>query len=61
MKRASLSPEVMPMIAKDLIPWMFVKKTACWTPYVKIRAEAPRVEFVRVARAARKFKRPARG
>jgi len=28
------------MIAKDLMPWMFVKRTATWTPYVKIRAEA---------------------
>jgi hypothetical protein len=28
------------MIAKDLMPWMFVKRTAAWTPYVKIRSEA---------------------
>ena len=28
------------MIAKDLMPWMFVKRTATWTPYVKIRSEA---------------------
>ena len=27
------------MIAKDLMPWMFVKRTATWTPYVKIRSE----------------------
>jgi hypothetical protein len=28
------------MIAKDLMPWMFVKRGATWTPYVKIRTEA---------------------
>lgn len=30
------------MIAKDLMPWMFVKRTATWTPYAKIRSEAVR-------------------
>ena len=30
------------MIAKDLMPWMFVKRTAMWRPYVKIRSEAVR-------------------
>lgn len=30
------------MIAKDLMPWMFVKRTAGWTPYAKIRSEAAR-------------------
>lgn len=46
------------MIAKDLMPWMFVKRTATWTPYVKIRSEAPRLEASLVARAARKLRRP---
>ena len=46
------------MIAKDLMPWMFVKRTATWTPYVKIRSEAARYEPVPVARAARKLRRP---
>ncbi|HXT00398.1 MAG TPA: hypothetical protein VN915_06965 [Elusimicrobiota bacterium] len=32
------------MIAKDLMPWMFVKRTAAWKPYVKIRSEAVRSE-----------------
>ena len=45
------------MIAKDLMPWMFVKRTATWTPYVKIRSEALRFEPVIVARAARKLRR----
>jgi hypothetical protein len=47
------------MIAKDLMPWMFVKRTATWTPYVKIRSEAPRLEAA--ARPARKLRRPPRG
>ncbi len=49
------------MIAKDLMPWMFVKRTANWTPYAKIRSEAPRCEPVLNARAARKLRRPPRG
>jgi len=51
----------MPMIAKDLMPWMFVKRTATWTPYVKIRSEAPRLEPVLAARPARKQRRTPRG
>lgn len=49
------------MIAKDLMPWMFVKKSATWTPYVKIRSEAPRFVPILAARAARKLRRPPRG
>lgn len=47
------------MIAKDLMPWMFVKRTATWTPYVKIRTEASRPEAVPAR--ARKLRRPPRG
>ena len=51
------------MIAKDLMPWMFVKRTATWTPYVKIRSELPRCEpAVLGARPSRKpGRRPPRG
>ena len=49
------------MIAKDLMPWMFVKRTATWTPYVKIRSEASPLEPVLSARPARKLRRPPRG
>lgn len=49
------------MIAKDLMPWMFVKRTATWTPYVKIRSEAARFEPALAARPARKLRRPPRG
>jgi len=48
------------MIAKDLMPWMFVKRTATWTPYVKIRSEAPRLEASLGSRP-RKLRRPPRG
>ena len=51
------------MIAKDLMPWLFVKKTAAWTPYVKIRSEAVRSErSASLVKAARKsVRRPPRG
>ena len=50
------------MIAKDLLPWMFVKRTAVWTPYVKIRAESARAGLSTPAKAARKpGRRPPRG
>jgi hypothetical protein len=52
-----------PMIAKDLMPWLFVKRSAAWTPYVKIRSEAVRPEAAPLpAKPARKpGRRPPRG
>lgn len=51
------------MIAKDLMPWMFVKRTATWTPYVKIRSEAVRSgPSALMVKASRKpGRRPPRG
>jgi hypothetical protein len=51
------------MIAKDLMPWMFVKRSATWTPYAKIRSEAVRPEWAGLSvKAARKpGRRPPRG
>ena len=49
---------IMPMIAKDLMPWMFVKRTATWRPYVKIRAEAPKA--AEAPAAPRPVRRPPR-
>ena len=51
------------MIAKDLLPWMFVKRNAAWTPYVKIRTEAVRSEPVSLMpKPSRKpGRRPLRG
>lgn len=51
------------MIAKDLMPWMFVKRTATWTPYVKIRSEGVRFEVSAVLQkdARKPGRRPPRG
>lgn len=51
------------MIAKDMMPWMFVKRTATWTPYVKVRSEAPRFEAepFAVREPRRPVRRPPRG
>ncbi len=50
------------MIAKDLMPWMFVKRSATWTPYAKIRSEAVRFEGTELlVKAARKPGRRPRG
>jgi hypothetical protein len=51
------------MIAKDLMPWMFVKRNTAWTPYVKIRSEGVRPGAIAIlVKAARKpGRRPPRG
>ena len=51
------------MIAKDLMPWLFVKRTAMWTPYAKIRSEGVRSAGTALSvRGARKpGRRPPRG
>ncbi len=51
------------MIAKDLMPWMFVKRTATWRPYVKIRSEAVRSEpsALLVKAAGKPGRKPSRG
>jgi hypothetical protein len=50
------------MIAKDLMPWMFVKRTASWTPYVKIRSEAARSDTALAVKPSRRpTRRPPRG
>ena len=51
------------MIARDLMPWMFVKRGATWTPYAKIRSEAVRSAGTQASvEAARKpGRRPPRG
>lgn len=48
------------MIAKDLMPWMFVKRTATWKPYVRIRAESGLAVPAAPARARRAVRRPPR-
>ena len=51
------------MIAKDLLPWLFVKRTAAWTPYVRIRSEVRllQVSPVAVKPVRRPLRRPPRG
>lgn len=51
------------MIAKDLMPWMFVKRGAQWTPYAKIRAEDSgcRSEATPYRPGRRPGRRPPRG
>lgn len=51
------------MIVKDLLPWMFVKRTATWTPYVKIRSEHVLSELPALSAkpARRSGRRSARG
>jgi hypothetical protein len=42
------------MIAKDLMPWLFVNRKAAWTPFAKIRCEGGKCLWT-----ARPAKRPA--
>jgi len=51
------------MIARDLMPWLFVKRTASWTPYVRIRSEVRLLEVcpVGVKPVRRPLRRPPRG
>lgn len=50
------------MIARDLLPWMFVKKDAPWTPFAKIRTDAVRsAAALGVKPARRPPRRPPRG
>ncbi len=30
------------MIAKDMMPWLFVSRKSAWTPFAKVRREDPR-------------------
>lgn len=51
------------MIAKDLLPWMYVKRTAMWTPYVRVRCETVRCEAdpLSAKAASKPGRRPPRG
>jgi len=51
------------MIAKALMPWLFVKRNATWTPYAKVRSDAVRsAPASSSAKAARRSgRRMARG
>ncbi len=51
------------MIARDLLPWMFVRRDAAWTPFAKIRTDAVRSAgaALDVKPARRPPRRPPRG
>lgn len=51
------------MIAKDLMPWLFVGRRADHTPFAKVRCEGGRCVWSdrRRARKARRAPSPARG
>ncbi|HEX4046950.1 MAG TPA: hypothetical protein VH309_03905 [Elusimicrobiota bacterium] len=46
------------MIAKDLMPWLFVNRKSAWTPFAKVRCEGNACRWLRTARPAGKKKAP---
>jgi hypothetical protein len=46
------------VIAKDLMPWLFVNRKAQWTPFAKVRCEGGRCRWAETPRAAGKRKAP---
>ena len=46
------------MIAKDLMPWLFVNRKAAWTPFAKVRCEGNACRWFNAARTAGKKKAP---
>ena len=45
------------MIAKDLMPWLFVNRKSAWTPFAKVRCEGNACRWLK-ARPAGKKKAP---
>ena len=45
------------MIAKDLMPWLFVSRKSAWTPFAKVRCEGNSCRWLK-ARPAGKKKAP---
>ena len=46
------------MIAKDLMPWLFVAKKAQWRPFAKVRCEGGKCLWTTAARDSEKKKAP---
>jgi hypothetical protein len=46
------------MIAKDLMPWLFVSRKAQWTPFAKVRCEGGACRWSGAARVSGKKKAP---
>ncbi|MDP3543571.1 MAG: hypothetical protein Q8T11_13965 [Elusimicrobiota bacterium] len=53
MSGLSQSPDGASVIAKLMMPWLFVGRNPGWTPYAKVRRDGP------AARPRRKVRRPA--
>jgi hypothetical protein len=45
------------MIAKDLMPWLFVNRKSAWTPFAKVRCEGNACRWLK-ARPSGKKKAP---
>ena len=46
------------MIAKDLMPWLFVNRKAQWTPFAKVRCEGGQCRWTSGSRGTGKKKAP---
>lgn len=44
------------MIAKDLMPWLFVGRKSAWTPFAKVRCEGGVCRWTKTARSSEKRK-----
>lgn len=52
----------MTMIAKDMLPWVFVKRAMPWTPYVRLRIETVRrVTAAQMKENRQRWRRPPLG
>ena len=40
------------MIAKDLMPWLFINRKAQWRPFAKVRCEDQKLEDRRIQKEA---------
>ena len=48
------------MIAKDLMPWLFVSRKSAWTPFAKVRCEGNACRWLKEPRRELKPRRPSR-
>ena len=46
------------MIAKDLMPWLFVNRKSAWTPFAKVRCEGNACRWLKAGKTAEKKKAP---
>ncbi len=44
------------MIAKDMMPWLFVNRKSAWTPFAKVRCEGNACRWLKAGRPAEKKK-----